>query len=347
MIYISIDMIDVGDASSCIVWIKDDTPNHCVMLIDGGNPDDGKRITDHLDKYILPHVNRLAPDIVIASHPDRDHCGGLAYVLQKYGRNIGELWIHDPAKHMIQGYYTYFKQYLHERPVNVAYAHILESLEHADSLISIADSVGIPRVEPFAGLERHNGIIKVLGPSVDFYGTLLPQFSDLEHHLQTRAKLFSERRQEAVYDAVYSILEIMDDNGGSSVLDAENDTSVENQSSAVVQVLAQSGRYIFPGDAGVAALVDIHQRTPLDSLYWLQIPHHGSRRNVTSELLTTMKPNVSYISAVGNKKHPRRALVNYLKKGGSLVYSTHHNGSLWHQRGDFPERADYSTATSL
>jgi glyoxylase-like metal-dependent hydrolase (beta-lactamase superfamily II) len=150
MIHISIDTLDVGDASSSIVWLKDDTPNHCVMLIDGGNPDDGERVADHLDKYILPHANRRAPDIVIASHPDRDHCGGLEYILQRYGRNIAELWIHDPAKHMIQGYYTYFKQYLQDRPANAAYAHILESLEHADTLISIADRLGIPRVEPFA-----------------------------------------------------------------------------------------------------------------------------------------------------------------------------------------------------
>jgi hypothetical protein len=37
MIDISIDMLSVNNADAIIVWLKDESNNHFVMLIDGGN----------------------------------------------------------------------------------------------------------------------------------------------------------------------------------------------------------------------------------------------------------------------------------------------------------------------
>ena len=74
-----------------------------------------------------------------------------------------------------------------------------------------------------------------------------------------------------------------------------------------------------------------------------------SRRNLSSELIDTMRPTYALISAKGGSdtKHPRKALVFCLRKHGAKVYSTSKSGSLRHKFGDFPERNGYSTAEEV
>lgn len=62
------------------------------------------------------------------------------------------------------------------------------------------------------------------------------------------------------------------------------------------------------------------------------------------QLIDSMIPTVCFISAEGSNKHPRRALVNYLRKHGLRVYSTQKGGNKWHLAGKLPARTDYSTA---
>jgi beta-lactamase superfamily II metal-dependent hydrolase len=93
----------------------------------------------------------------------------------------------------------------------------------------------------------------------------------------------------------------------------------------------------------VESLNNVHSMNPLNDIFWLKVPHHGSRRNLSSELIAIMKPEYALISAKGDAKHPRRALVNCLKKAGVKVYSTHKSGSLWHSFGTFPPRRNYSS----
>lgn len=68
-------MLDIGQGDSFLVV----APNGAKMLIDGGK--DAKVLTE-LSK-VLPVGDRYI-DVVVATHPDADHIGGLVYVLQKY-----------------------------------------------------------------------------------------------------------------------------------------------------------------------------------------------------------------------------------------------------------------------
>ena len=65
--------LDVGQGDS--IYIK--TPNGDDILIDGGNNDRGDDVVAYLKKY---HVDDL--EVMIATHPDADHIGGLDTVLQ-------------------------------------------------------------------------------------------------------------------------------------------------------------------------------------------------------------------------------------------------------------------------
>lgn len=59
----------------------------------------------------------------------------------------------------------------------------------------------------------------------------------------------------------------------------------------------------------------------------LKVPHHGSKHNLTTEVIKKLKPSQSVISCRGSKKHPNPAIVHYLSKYGK-VFSTSKSGTL-------------------
>ena len=73
---LSVSFFDVGQGDAIFV----ETPSHKQILIDGGYPN-GKVLRE-LGKY-MPIYDRSI-DLVIATHPDADHIGGLVDVLERF-----------------------------------------------------------------------------------------------------------------------------------------------------------------------------------------------------------------------------------------------------------------------
>ena len=132
MIDISIDMLSLGNADSIIVWLKDDNNNHFVILIDGGNKGDSEKVITHLDKYILKDAGKRAPDLIICTHHDKDHIGGLIGVVEHYGNSIGKVWINNPAEHISSQAYQTLKESFRQKSASKQYEVILESLTNLD-----------------------------------------------------------------------------------------------------------------------------------------------------------------------------------------------------------------------
>lgn len=76
--------LDVGQGDAILVV----TPNGRRMLVDGGP--DPRAVLDGLGRHLPPWDRRL--DVVVLTHPDLDHVGGLPTVLERY--DVG--WILDP-----------------------------------------------------------------------------------------------------------------------------------------------------------------------------------------------------------------------------------------------------------
>ncbi|WP_425391631.1 ComEC/Rec2 family competence protein [Ekhidna sp.] len=336
MIDISIDMLSLGNADSIIVWLKDDDENHCVILIDGGNKSDGQKVIDHLEKYIQPHVGYAAPDILISTHHDKDHIGGLVPIVEYFGNGITKVWVNNPADHISDASYQSLKNSFRIRSERQQFKIILDSLNNLEEFIFLVDSKGIQRENALYGQEAHNGVIKVLGPSKEFYDSLLPGMEGVENYVLNEARF--------AYKYLFNNPEIDDYNESNlpcPIVDEENTTSATNNSSVVLMIQARGKKYLFTGDAGVSAFEDIENRESLEDIFWLDVPHHGSRRNLSSRLIDVMSPDTAYISAVGNRKHPGRALINCLKRHGSKVFSTHRSNNMVFYSGDFPSRSDY------
>lgn len=67
-----VHFIDVGQGDSILI----ESPNGKTMLVDGGVKGAGQQIVSYLKEL---GINKL--DIVVATHPDADHIGGLIPVL--------------------------------------------------------------------------------------------------------------------------------------------------------------------------------------------------------------------------------------------------------------------------
>ncbi|WP_052675997.1 excalibur calcium-binding domain-containing protein [Paenibacillus sp. IHBB 10380] len=79
---LTVHYIDVGQGASQLIL----TPSGKTMLIDGGNNDDEQRIVNYLKKQGVKKV-----DILIGTHPDADHIGGLDAVVNAF--EIGSIYM--------------------------------------------------------------------------------------------------------------------------------------------------------------------------------------------------------------------------------------------------------------
>ena len=138
------------------------------------------------------------------------------------------------------------------------------------------------------------------------------------------------------------------------------DTSPQNATS-VVSVLQVHGHLsIFTGDAGIPSLERAMDR--LESLGYtpgmakfVQVPHHGSRRNVGPSVLnrmlgekgTTETRGLAFVSSakLAAPKHPAKKVTNAFRRRG---YPTHSTVGIAKRHGhQHPERAGYSASVPL
>lgn len=75
---LKVHFIDVGQGDSIFLQ----TPNHKRILIDGGPPKAGKKVVAYLKEH---QINKI--DLLIATHPDIDHIGGLPYIMSSFKVN--------------------------------------------------------------------------------------------------------------------------------------------------------------------------------------------------------------------------------------------------------------------
>ncbi|MFD1850463.1 ComEC/Rec2 family competence protein [Oceanobacillus bengalensis] len=68
-----VHFINVGQGDSILIQ----TPQDKTILIDGGRPEAGKKVVSYLEKL---HIKKI--DLLVATHPDYDHIGGLVKVMR-------------------------------------------------------------------------------------------------------------------------------------------------------------------------------------------------------------------------------------------------------------------------
>jgi beta-lactamase superfamily II metal-dependent hydrolase len=147
-----VDFLPVGDGgrSGDAIALRYSTTgswsDQVVVVIDGGFGDDGPELADHIQRW----YGTSAVDLVVSTHPDGDHVGGLSHVLEHL--TVRELLVHDPRAHL-------------SSTDGLALDAVL-------GLIELADELGVPRTEPYTGLTRFGGSFTVCGPTQAYYDEL-------------------------------------------------------------------------------------------------------------------------------------------------------------------------------
>jgi beta-lactamase superfamily II metal-dependent hydrolase len=321
------------------------------MVVDGGTQESGEALVKHIrTTYGTTIVNH-----VVSTHPDNDHASGLRILFDHL--KISKLWLHMPwyhaesTQHMFKG--TWIKEAL-ETSIRRSYPVIAE----------LGDLASRGRTEIGAAFQGYNiGPFVVAAPSIHRYNLLLPQFRDTPDANADLLKMMGEwisglgkRAAKIIRKTVWETREI-------ETLREGGTTSAENESSVVLygDFPNDPNSVLLTADAGLQSLNEALDYLSiagvnLNRLGLIQIPHHGSRNNISPSVLNRLvgyplpdgqtRPISGIASAsLTDEDHPRQVVVNAFERRGVKVYPTHGKTIRYHK--NMPERAGWSAATSM
>jgi len=327
---LEVDMLSVGNAD-CILVTNWNASKATRVLIDGANKSGAEVLKNFLKKNQITWL-----DAVVCTHPHDDHAAGLIELLKDKSIGIASAYMHIPHWHADV---PSIKNTLSKIKNSAEAENIRKSLATVEELYSAFTARNIPITEPFSGTQIQ--FLTVAGPSKEYYEELVMSFGDSESIVSLDTQ-----------DSLHKIWALMHDKA-TEELDTElppnPQTTPENNSSAILGTIRDGRKYLFTADAGVPALQKASEAYDLTKCHWMQIPHHGSRRNINPALINLFSPKNAWASAEGSKKHPRRAVVNAFKQVSATVGSTHYpvSSNLWISTGTVPARTNYGPLVPL
>lgn len=308
-----------------------------VQVVDGGFTETGRSLVSHINKYYGPGA---AIDYVVLTHPDNDHAIGLQQVLLNF--EVRFLIMNRP--------WAYAEELLPRTRYQTAEAlaqTLRDKFPYSAELEEIALTKGIPIYDGLQGLKF--GEFKIVAPTRDRYVELVLEASGVSYaSLEAIASDRAAAREPSEVQAGWG-----DERFSGSGTGPRNEMSI-------VQVATIAGsKIMLTGDAGRDGLAEAVAYAPtvgfgLPGINIFQVPHHGSRRNVTTELLNSLLGPIlrgpaqspvfqSYISsAKADEHHPRKSVIRAMHHRGGSVACTE-GTSLRAQRGA-PKRDGYRSA---
>ncbi len=224
------------------------------------------------------------------------------------------------------------------------------------TLEALADEHNVTIREPFQDSWIED--FHVLAPSKEHYLDLVVES---EKTPEGTTKSFSE----GVGQFVNQVKKLISSAWGVEYFPAD-DTSPENNMSVIQYAYLCDKKILLTGDAGRAALneaADFAPSTGLElpnSFHCIQVPHHGSRHNVSTEVLdlwlgTSAKnkldsenteSNAIVSAAKEDKDHPRKTVIRAFNHRRAKVLSTE-EGGIQSSSMNAPTREGWRPATPL
>jgi beta-lactamase superfamily II metal-dependent hydrolase len=319
-----------------------------VMVVDGGYEETGRSVCEHVRQYYGTELI----DYLISTHPDNDHISGLRIVLEQM--RVGELWTHVPFLHAE----TILPLFASRRWTTEGLQRELrQAYPSVSELVRLAQAQGTAIKLPFQG--EHVGAFRVLSPSIEMYNGLLPQVRDTPQPDQALLSSLGHWLQGIGRRIAKQIRLVISEDWYSETLREGGMTSAENESSVVLYADLGSGGILLTSDVGLrgldaavryAASTGISMR---DHLWLFQVPHHGSRNNISPSALnliigSTLAPGNSRrthcaISAGReDETHPRQVVLNGLIRRGLKPIIT--RGATKRFQDGMPQRQDWVAA---
>jgi hypothetical protein len=349
---------DNSKAGDAIVIRYGEPHDYKLMLVDGGHGQTGERLVEHLRNQFGPYV---ALEHVLLTHSDADHASGLRTVLKEIP--VRNMWLHVPWLLARDVVHLFDDRSWTQDGLEGA---IRKEYDIIGEIVDLAVAAGAQLRYPFEGDDI--GPFRILSPSRYAYLHLLPQFEKTPAANESAIKAASmwigkaSIMQKIVDAARAKVDSWITESWMSERLMDGGITSASNESSVVLYgAFDGARRYLLTGDAGVNALTwaaDYADSTglALQNFTFVQVPHHGSRRNVGPSNLTRLLGPIlpentagrfsAYVSApADDESHPRRIVLNAFKRRGGIIIAT--QGSNKVHMGGFPTRAGYGDVEAL
>lgn len=334
IVFLPIGENQCGDAIAIRLWDTDNPNDKLVILIDGGYKDDWKKIQD----LVFNNFKAERINLVISTHLDGDHIAGLIGVVQNIP--VDKLWMHLPWEHFADLLDSRQQEFVSMNATD----WLKKSLGNSSDLALAAEAAGVDIQEPFTGKQfvTKMATLTVLGPTLPYYESLLPQVLDksaFKVATQNSSPYYS--LAEELRKVIASVKGLAESHFIETLSD-EGDTAPSNNSSTVVllEVAGETAGSLFTGDAGKQALANayteyISRGHIPGELSFVQVPHHGSRRNVGPTVLngflggrTASKDDrrgtafVSTVEKCESHGHPKRVTTNAFKRRGYPVFKS-------------------------
>ena len=336
----------------CLRWKsgKDYNGNdvYTVGVVDGGFEAHGQAMVRHMNEYYFNDAaGRKAPfekivDFVVVTHPDSDHTTGLKVILENF--NVQNIYMNRPWL-----YIDFLFPFVDDG--RITKSSLKERLYEKYSTIVEIEAIALAKriqiLDAFQGTIINNKI-DILSPSKKFYINLLLESEKTP--LQNKG-LFQQAFD--TYTRYTESVKALFETWFNEELRENVSTSAENESSVVLFGLDAGQGFLLTGDAGIRALTEAldyancNGKDISSDLSFYQMPHHGSRHNVSPSVLNRMlgkvvpkdeKTGKTAFSSVAEKSdHPLKMVTNAYIRRGVTTYKTQ-GATICHKHGNMPDR---------
>ena len=327
--FLAVETAKSGDAIAIRYSIDGVTAVH---VVDGGFLDTGEKLVKHLkSQYQTTHV-----DHVVLTHTDQDHVNGLRKVLEQC--TVGCLWMNRPWMHAAELLHR-FETY---NSVDALCRRLRSEYAAAANLEALAIERGIPIHAPLQGAVV--GRFTVMAPSMARYLDLIVSSEKTPAAVdEGKAMGLSGYFVKALKTAANLVKAAW----AHEYFPIEG-TSSENEMSVIQYAEIGGRRILLTGDAGRNGLNEAAGYAPyvglqLPGLWMFQVPHHGGRHNVSTEVLDAWlgkrlpgpsgqtQFNALCSSAKADEHHPKKSVIRAIHhRGGHFAATEGRNLCLAH-----------------
>jgi hypothetical protein len=318
---LAVEFLPVGDSDGDAILVKyGDDSGYWLNLVDGGYASVGETVIEHIHQH---YGRDVTIHKMVVSHADNDHAAGLIPVFKSF--RVETLWMNRPWLYA----YEVIDQFHGNWTVAGWVNHVRGKHEYLVELENLARARGLGPQKVFQGAQI--GPFLVLAPSRARYVSLI---ADLEK-TPPLYKSDVAVRMRGLFELARGALDRLKETMDIETLDPNPPaTSASNETSVVQLGVYENHKILLTADAGPAALMEAalyaYGQGVLSLPDLVQIPHQGSRRNVTPAVLDAWlgPPNsgtpvrgVAYVM-VGARKpdHPRNKVKNAFIRRGYPVF---------------------------
>ena len=300
-----ITFFQVGNASrggdAILIRLLDEQQRPTIIIVDGGFYNTGERIINHLKSLDIDTI-----DLIINTHPDVDHISGLLRLFEEKALTIKKLIMNRPWRdsNITADYFS--DNRITDNSVN---KRMTKAFKYAYQLEQSAiDKIGESNiVHPVVGTTYFD-CLTILSPSKELYRAKLLESDKTPTTLDTGDDHSFSKPMRSLIKYIKGCMPWVNE-----------ETAPINETSIVSLLCLPDKNYLLTADAGRnnlnEALLFKGSRSDLlfKSINVMQLPHHGSRKNISPALIRQINAQEYIISSPPQgieKHHPSRRMVN-------------------------------------